>query len=234
MTIDAYEMWDASYVLGALSSSERREYETHLAECVRCRSAVADLSGVPALLALVDDIEGDVTCPQNTLAVDETITCTLKGVAVEGLYTNSGTFKYTVGNTPFTLPTNNVTTRYNPNGPLLALTASAPARNSSRLNHRLSAISSPSGVVGWAWVCAVNAIISELGNGHGCVARYWTPVTGTTTPASSPTSRTTACSNVSPGSTKPANVEYQPSGQIPLRPSSARSWSSITSVLSWT
>ena len=55
MTIDAYEMWDASYVLGALSSSERREYETHLAECVRCRSAVADLSGVPALLALVDD-----------------------------------------------------------------------------------------------------------------------------------------------------------------------------------
>ena len=42
-------------------------------------------------LALVDDIDGDVTCPQNTLAVDETITCTLKGVAVEGLYTNVGT-----------------------------------------------------------------------------------------------------------------------------------------------
>ena len=55
MSIDAYEMWDASYVLGALSSSERREYEAHLGECDRCRSAVADLSGVPALLALVDD-----------------------------------------------------------------------------------------------------------------------------------------------------------------------------------
>jgi uncharacterized repeat protein (TIGR01451 family)/fimbrial isopeptide formation D2 family protein len=42
-------------------------------------------------LTLVDDIEGDVVCPQNTLAVGETITCTLKGVAIEGPYTNVGT-----------------------------------------------------------------------------------------------------------------------------------------------
>lgn len=55
MTIDMYETWDASYVLGALSSTERREYETHLNGCERCRSSVADLSGVPALLALLDD-----------------------------------------------------------------------------------------------------------------------------------------------------------------------------------
>lgn len=55
MTIDMYETWDASYVLGALSSTERREYESHLNGCERCRSAVADLSGMPALLALLDD-----------------------------------------------------------------------------------------------------------------------------------------------------------------------------------
>jgi hypothetical protein len=42
-------------------------------------------------LTLVDDIEGDVACPQNTLAVGETVTCTLKGVAIEGPYTNVGT-----------------------------------------------------------------------------------------------------------------------------------------------
>jgi hypothetical protein len=51
---DPYEMWDASYVLGSLSSSERREFEEHLDECLRCRTAVAELSGMPALLALLD------------------------------------------------------------------------------------------------------------------------------------------------------------------------------------
>jgi hypothetical protein len=39
-------------VLGSLSSNERREYENHLNTCVMCRAAVADLSGMPALLAL--------------------------------------------------------------------------------------------------------------------------------------------------------------------------------------
>lgn len=51
---DRYLTWDASYVLGALSSTERREYETHLQTCARCRSAVAELSGIPALLAMLD------------------------------------------------------------------------------------------------------------------------------------------------------------------------------------
>jgi hypothetical protein len=46
--------WDAAYVLGSLSSNERREYEAHLETCERCRSAVAELSGVPALLAMLD------------------------------------------------------------------------------------------------------------------------------------------------------------------------------------
>ena len=51
---DRYVTWDAAYVLGSLSSNERREYEAHLETCKRCRSAVADISGVPALLAMLD------------------------------------------------------------------------------------------------------------------------------------------------------------------------------------
>lgn len=48
---DPYAMWDAAYVLGSLSSNERREYEEHLGSCLSCRSAVGELSGMPALLA---------------------------------------------------------------------------------------------------------------------------------------------------------------------------------------
>lgn len=48
---DPYAMWDAAYVLGSLSGTERREFETHLATCPRCSAAVAELSGIPALLA---------------------------------------------------------------------------------------------------------------------------------------------------------------------------------------
>jgi hypothetical protein len=51
---DRYVTWDAAYVLGSLTSSERREYEAHLETCERCRSAVAGISGVPALLAMLD------------------------------------------------------------------------------------------------------------------------------------------------------------------------------------
>lgn len=51
---DRYLTWDAAYVLGALSGAERREYEGHLTGCGRCRSAVAELSGIPALLATLD------------------------------------------------------------------------------------------------------------------------------------------------------------------------------------
>jgi hypothetical protein len=51
---DRYLTWDAAYVLGSLSSTERREYEAHLQICPSCRSAVAELSGMPALLAKLD------------------------------------------------------------------------------------------------------------------------------------------------------------------------------------
>jgi len=48
---DPYAMWDAAYVLGSLSAADRREFEVHMAGCPECREAVAELSGVPALLS---------------------------------------------------------------------------------------------------------------------------------------------------------------------------------------
>lgn len=52
-----YALWDAAYVLGSLSASDRREFEAHMATCPACREAVADLSGVPALLSQLDGAE---------------------------------------------------------------------------------------------------------------------------------------------------------------------------------
>src|SRR5271166_1073708 len=54
---DEYAMWDAAYVLGSLSSAERREFEAHLADCPSCRSAVEPLPPdelLPSLLAKVN------------------------------------------------------------------------------------------------------------------------------------------------------------------------------------
>jgi anti-sigma factor RsiW len=51
---DEYAMWDAAYVLGSLSSAERREFEAQMADCPLCRSAVGELSGMPALLSQLD------------------------------------------------------------------------------------------------------------------------------------------------------------------------------------
>ncbi|MFF0528195.1 anti-sigma factor family protein [Nocardia amikacinitolerans] len=52
-TADDYTTWDAPYVLGSLTGSERREYEEHLARCADCRASVAELAGLPGMLALV-------------------------------------------------------------------------------------------------------------------------------------------------------------------------------------
>jgi hypothetical protein len=51
---DKYTQWDAAYVLGSLTESDRREFDAHLAQCPACREAVDELSGVPALLSLLD------------------------------------------------------------------------------------------------------------------------------------------------------------------------------------
>jgi len=49
-----YATWDAAYVLGSLSPADRREFEAHLSGCPQCTHAVAELSGMPALLSKLD------------------------------------------------------------------------------------------------------------------------------------------------------------------------------------
>lgn len=49
-----HAMWDAAYVLGSLSATDWREFEAHMAGCPECRQAVAELSGIPAMLAQLD------------------------------------------------------------------------------------------------------------------------------------------------------------------------------------
>jgi hypothetical protein len=49
-----FTMSDAAYVLGSLSPSDRREFESHLDGCEECSLAVRDLAGLPGLLGRVD------------------------------------------------------------------------------------------------------------------------------------------------------------------------------------
>lgn len=53
MTLDAFETWDAAYVLGTLDPAQRRAFEEHLRGCERCAAAVAELAGMPGLLGRV-------------------------------------------------------------------------------------------------------------------------------------------------------------------------------------
>jgi hypothetical protein len=60
MTFDdthEYATWDAAYVLGALSSADRRGYEAHLSTCISCRLAVSELCGLPALLRQLSRVD---------------------------------------------------------------------------------------------------------------------------------------------------------------------------------
>ncbi len=51
---------DGAYVVGSLSTEERREYVNHLPGCPDCRESVRLLSGLPGLLASVDTEETGV------------------------------------------------------------------------------------------------------------------------------------------------------------------------------
>ncbi len=109
--------------------------------------------------------------------------------------------------------------------------ASMPARSSSRENQRASDSSSPSTVMPVPSGCARprKPSIRLDGNGQGWLATYST--SATRTPASSSTSRPTACSIDSPGSTKPASVDQRPSGHSAWRPSRQRSSLSVISMI---
>ncbi len=64
---DKYAHWDAAYVLGSLSETDRREFEAHLDECRTCWDAVSELAGMPALLSLLD--LGDIADEDDPIAV---------------------------------------------------------------------------------------------------------------------------------------------------------------------
>lgn len=51
--LDQFRDWDAAYVLGALSSDERRMYEKHIEQCAACSTAVTKLAGIPGFLAKI-------------------------------------------------------------------------------------------------------------------------------------------------------------------------------------
>ncbi len=53
MSTDEFTTYDAAYVLGALSPTERVAYEAHLTGCPSCSGAVTELAGLPGLLAKV-------------------------------------------------------------------------------------------------------------------------------------------------------------------------------------
>jgi hypothetical protein len=50
---DPFLDYDAAYVMGALDPQDRRAFESHLSTCEHCRAAVAELAGLPGLLAQV-------------------------------------------------------------------------------------------------------------------------------------------------------------------------------------
>ena len=53
MTCD-YSHHDGAYVLGALTPTDRQQFESHLAGCPACARAVQELAGLPGLLSRVD------------------------------------------------------------------------------------------------------------------------------------------------------------------------------------
>jgi hypothetical protein len=53
MSTDEFVLYDAAYVLGALSPAERREFETHLKVCAACARSVGELAGLPGLMSRV-------------------------------------------------------------------------------------------------------------------------------------------------------------------------------------
>lgn len=80
-----YAMWDAAYVLGALSAADRREFEAHISGCPSCREAVGELGGIPALLSQLDGdqmaaIASDDDVPETPQLRPEVLTSLLAAV----------------------------------------------------------------------------------------------------------------------------------------------------------
>jgi hypothetical protein len=69
MSTDEFALYDAAYVLGALSPAERREFEDHLKVCAACASSVGELAGLPGLMSTVslEELTAEVEGPPETL-----------------------------------------------------------------------------------------------------------------------------------------------------------------------
>ncbi|MEV0718277.1 zf-HC2 domain-containing protein [Asanoa sp. NPDC050611] len=67
MTHCPHALDDGAYVLGALSPSERAEYERHLAGCPACREAVAEIAVLPGLLGRLTDPDSPDLSPSSPL-----------------------------------------------------------------------------------------------------------------------------------------------------------------------
>jgi hypothetical protein len=57
MNDDPFHDWDAAYVLGLLGPDDRRAFEQHLTTCAACSAAVAELAGMPGILATLSKDE---------------------------------------------------------------------------------------------------------------------------------------------------------------------------------
>jgi hypothetical protein len=69
MSTDEFVLYDAAYVLGALSPADRREFEDHLKDCAACASSVGQLAGLPGLMSRVsvEQLTAEVEAPPETL-----------------------------------------------------------------------------------------------------------------------------------------------------------------------
>jgi Putative zinc-finger len=72
-TTDRFRDWDAAYVLGALDSEDRRDYERHLVECPNCAAALAELAGLPGILSKLsqEDAVALLSDDDVTIGVDD-------------------------------------------------------------------------------------------------------------------------------------------------------------------
>lgn len=58
---------DAAYVLGALPPDERTRFEEHLTACQSCRAAVAELAGLPGVLAHAETAQALAPPPRDQM-----------------------------------------------------------------------------------------------------------------------------------------------------------------------
>lgn len=70
MNADRFTLFDAAYVVGALSPEERRDFEEHLAGCSDCQAAVSELAGIPGLLAQVSPEDAALVAAQTSQEVE--------------------------------------------------------------------------------------------------------------------------------------------------------------------